>query len=72
MSTSSLQSSIDYWNRKSFNEYKEYLEKSVKLKDSKDEAKAYIAELTQLVVDKYPKLTEEEMNCFGEDFIKSI
>lgn len=41
--------------------YKEYLEKSVKLKDSKDEAKAYIAELTQLVVDKYPKLTEEEI-----------
>lgn len=41
--------------------YKEYLEKSVKLKDAKDEAKAYIAELTQLVVEKYPKLTEEEI-----------
>ena len=31
MSTSSLQSSIDYWNRKSFNEYKEYLEKEIQL-----------------------------------------
>lgn len=31
MSTSSMQSSIDYWNRKPFSEYKDYLEKEIAL-----------------------------------------
>ena len=31
MSTSTVQKSIEYWNKKSFNEYKDFLEKAIKL-----------------------------------------
>ncbi len=41
--------------------YKEYLEKSEKLTTAKADVKTDIAELTRLVVEKYPKLTEEEI-----------